>query len=134
MKTIVRNFGVLAVVMAAIAVSAQERARITVPFAFSAAGMTLPAGQYRVSLDESSNLITLSGENRRDVFVLSTSTNEVNDTRTFLQFAYVGSQYILQQVAISGTAQYISPRSGNLDSEKSIVTAAHSTTAVGGGN
>jgi hypothetical protein len=134
MKTILRNFGAVAVVLAAIAVSAQERASITVPFAFNAAGMKLPAGQYRVSFNETSNLITLSGDNRHDVFVLSTSTNEVKDARTFLQFAYVGNQYILQQVAISGTAQYIAPRSGNLDAEKSIVTSAHSSTSVGGGN
>lgn len=134
MKTILRNFGAVAVVLAAIAASARERANITVPFAFNAAGMTMPAGQYRVSFNESSNLITLSGDNRHEVFVLSTSTGEVKDARTFLQFANVGNQYILQQVAILGTAQYIAPRSGNLNAEKTIVTESHNSTSVGGAN
>jgi hypothetical protein len=61
MKTILRNFGAVAVVLAAIAANARERANITVPFAFNAAGMTMPAGQYRISFNETSNLITLLG-------------------------------------------------------------------------
>lgn len=111
MKTIVRNFAVLAVVLAAITAHAQvaNRANATVPFAFNAAGIVLPAGDYMVSFDETDRLVTLAGQGTTTV-LLSTSTDELKDPRTFLRFEHVGDQYILQQVAISGTAPRISDK------------------------
>ena len=112
MKTIVRHLGVLAVVLAAMTANAQNptRARVTVPFAFSAAGTTLPAGEYRISFDETDRVVTLSGEGTNAIVLLSTSADELKDPRTFLRFEHVGSQFFLQQVAISGIAQQISER------------------------
>src|SRR5215471_19109459 len=122
MKTIMRNFGVLAVVLAAIAANAEQRARVTVPFAFNAAGKTLPAGEYRVSFDAGDKLVTLSGERTNAVVLLSMSGNELNDPRTFLRFEHVGDQFLLQQVAISGTAQQISDRAAKrLIAEKAAI-------------
>jgi len=130
MKTIMRNFGVVAVVLAAIAVNAQQRARVTVPFAFNAAGNTLPAGEYRVSFDEGNKLVTLSGEGTNAVVLLSMSGNELNDPRTFLRFEHVGDQFLLQQVAISGEAQQISVTAAKkLIAEKTMIE--NSTQAAG---
>lgn len=138
MKTILRNFGVLAVVMAAIAVSAQERARITVPFAFNAAGLSMPSGEYRVAFDAGNKMVTLSGAGK--VIVLAATYDfELNDPRTYLRFEHVGDQFLLQQVAIAGEAQQISDKAAKkLIAEKTAVEysaqAAARRSSVGGAN
>jgi len=139
MKTIMRNFVALAVVLAAIAVSAQERARVTVPFAFNAAGLTMPAGEYRVSLEAGNKMVTLSGE-RKVVVVHATYDFELNDPRTYLRFEHVGDQFLLQQVAIAGAGQQISDTAAKkLIAEKSAAeysaqAAGRRSSSVGGAN
>ena len=108
MKTILKHFGVLAVLLSAMAAHAQyqDQAKVNVPFAFNAAGRTLPAGEYRVKFDERAKLVTLTGE-EGTVALLSSYADAQSDPRTFLQFKRVGSQWVLQQVAISGTSQHL---------------------------
>src|SRR5215470_233860 len=113
MKTILKHFGVLAVLLSAMAAHAQyqDQAKVNVPFAFNAAGRTLPAGEYRVKFDERAKLVTLAGE-EGTVALLSSYADEQTDPRTFLQFKRVGSQWVLQQVAISGTSQHLPDKAG----------------------
>src|SRR5215467_3860968 len=87
MKTILKHFGVLAVLLSAMAAHAQyqDQAKVNVPFAFNAAGRTLPAGEYRVKFDERAKLVTLTGE-EGTVALLSSYADAQSDPRTFLQF------------------------------------------------
>jgi len=62
MKNVIRSFGALAIVLAAISASAQPSTQVTVPFAFAAAGTTFPAGDYRVWLAESNDVVNLRGQ------------------------------------------------------------------------
>lgn len=139
MKTIVRNFGVVAVVLAAIAASAQQRARITIPFAFNAAGMAMPAGEYRVTYSPGNKIVTLAGE-RKVVAFYATYDFELNDPRTYLRFERFGGQLLLQQVAIAGSAQEISEAAGRkliaakAATENSVQDANAGATSVSGGN
>ena len=112
MKTILKHFGVLAVLLSAMAAHAQyqDQAKVTVPFAFNAAGRTLPAGEYRVKFDETAKLVTLTGENGT-VSLLSSYADSQTDPRTFLQFKQVGGQWFLQQVAIEETSQHMQDQS-----------------------
>ena len=113
MKTTLKHFGVLAVLLSAMAAHAQyqDKANVTVPFAFTAAGKTFPAGEYRVKFDESVRVVTLTGESGT-VSLLSSYADAQTDPRTFLQFKQVGGQWFLREVAIEGMSQHMRDQSG----------------------
>lgn len=68
-----RNFAGLVVLVTAIAANAQisHQARVTVPFSFMAAGRSLPAGDYRVDMDMTRALVTLSAYNSESIMFLT---------------------------------------------------------------
>ena len=135
MKTILKHFGVLAVLLSAMAAHAQyqDQAKVTVPFAFSAAGKVLQAGEYRVKFDETATLVTLAGE-KGTVALLSSYVDTQTDPRTFMQFKRVGSQWVLQQVAISGTSQHMPDQSGKKTMVENVATKNSVQNSGGGQN
>ena len=135
MKTTLKHFGVLAVLLSAMAAHAQyqDQAKVTVPFAFTAAGKILPAGEYRVKFNETARLVTLTGENGT-VSLLSSYADAQTDPRTFLQFKRVGSQWVLQQVAISGTSQHMPDQSGKKAMIENVATKNSVQNSGGGQN
>jgi hypothetical protein len=102
MRNVIRSFGTLAVLLAAISASAQTSTRVRVPFAFAAAGQTLPAGDYRVSLNESTDLVSLRGPDRSSIFFLTIPDNRFQDERRVLRFRRYGNEWSLQEIALDG--------------------------------
>ncbi len=102
MRNVIRSFGTLAVLLAAISSSAQTSTRVSVPFAFAAAGQMLPAGGYRVSLNQSPDLVTLRGPGRSSIFFLTILDNRFQDERRVLRFRRYGNEWSLQEIALDG--------------------------------
>ena len=102
MKNIIRSFGALAVVLAAISASAQPSTQVSVPFAFAAAGQMFPAGDYRVSLDESNQIVSLRGQDLKTIFLLTAPGDRFQDERSVLRFQHDGNEWSLQGVVIDG--------------------------------
>jgi len=102
MRNVIRSFGTLAVLLAAVSASAQTSTRVSVPFAFAAAGQILPAGDYRVSLNQSTDLVTLSGPDRSSIFFLTIPDNSLQDERRVLRFRRYGNEWSLLEIALEG--------------------------------
>ena len=102
----IRTFAGLAVLLTALAASGQisQRARVTVPFSFVAAGTNLSAGDYTVSLNEDRNMVTLMSNGSKPVILLALSGWTSPDGRSYLRFHRYGEHWFLEQVAINGVA------------------------------
>ncbi len=89
--------------MAATVVSA------TIPFEFTAGASKLPAGQYEVSQDSTSAVLTLrkvdSGESTLTPYVTRLA-RRVGDPSTVLVFDKVGDQYTLSEIHVTGIDGY----------------------------
>jgi hypothetical protein len=107
MKSIIRSFGALAVVLAAISASAQPSTQVSVPFAFAAAGRMFPAGDYRVSLDESNQIVSLRGQDLKTIFMLTAPGDSIQDERSVLRFQRDGDEWSLQGIAFDGTIRRV---------------------------
>lgn len=112
MRNIILKFGALAVVLTAISANAQrlDQARVTVPFAFTAGGKSLPAGDYRVSFNEGRDVVTISGETASSVLLLTGPADATVDPQTFLQFQRYKDQWFLEQVTVAGRARQVSAK------------------------
>jgi len=76
----------------------QSRMDFGVPFAFRAAGVILPAGDYHVTPSDAGGILMLhSADGRHTVFVLyNTKRNPGHNSYTYgLTFGRIGSTYIL---------------------------------------
>jgi hypothetical protein len=78
-----------------------------VPFAFSAAEKTLPAGDYRVTLDRAVDRVTLRGENTGAILFVTPAV-DLKDGRSFLRFQRFGKDWVLTTAAFSGSTQELS--------------------------
>src|SRR6266571_6556085 len=108
MRNVIRSFGALAVVLASISAHAQHSTRVSIPFAFAAAGHILPAGDYRVSQSESSDLVTLSGQELKTTMLLTAPGGErFQDGRSVLRFQRYGDEWSLQEIAFDGTIRLL---------------------------
>jgi hypothetical protein len=103
MKSILRALGALAVLLAAISASAQNSMKVTVPFEFAAAGLALPAGDYRVSLNSTNGVMTLRGYDLNSVTMLTAASTSVQDQKSVLRFYRDGSGWSLREVELNGT-------------------------------
>ena len=97
----------LLVAVAAVSVMAQVRARVTaqIPFAFSVANQTMPAGEYSIQSHASANQSVLirSNDNKAAVFALAQGKQGKRDSdKTKLVFRRYGSQYFLAQIWTKG--------------------------------
>jgi hypothetical protein len=107
MKNIARSFIGFLVALAAISAVAQNAIQVKVPFAFAAAEQTLPAGDYRVTLDRAVDRVTLRGENTGAIFFVTPSL-DLKDGRSFLRFQRFGNDWVLTTAAFSGSTQELS--------------------------
>jgi len=107
MKNVIRSFGALALALAAISASAQPSTQVSVPFAFAAAGKIFPAGDYRVSLDESNDVVSLRGEDLKTIFLMTAPGESVPDDRRVLRFQHNGDDWSLQGIAFDGTIRRV---------------------------
>jgi hypothetical protein len=107
MKNVIRSLGALAVVLAAISASAQPSTQVSVPFAFAAAGQIFPAGDYRLSLNESNEVVSLTGQDLKTIFLLTAPGDTVQGDRRVLRFQHDGDEWSLQGIAFDGTIRRV---------------------------
>jgi hypothetical protein len=75
---------------------------VDVPFAFSAAGQTLPAGHYIIK-PERSNMIRILGNHNQSVFVPTFAALRTQVEGSKLVFHRYGDSYFLSQLWITGS-------------------------------
>jgi hypothetical protein len=97
----------LLVAVAAVSVMAQVRSRVTaqIPFAFSVANQTMPAGSYAIQSQAGANQMVLirSNDSKAAVFALTQGKQAKNTPdNTKLVFRRYGSQYYLAQIWTKG--------------------------------
>jgi hypothetical protein len=73
---------------------------VSVPFEFVAAGVTLPAGDYRVSRDNpgANRELAISGYKKGKVFVLPVAFENGPSNQPTLSFEHVGGKYFLSSI------------------------------------
>jgi hypothetical protein len=116
MKNTMKSFIGVLVALAATSAIAQNSIQAKVPFAFSAAQQTLPAGDYRVTLDRVVDRVTLRGEDS-GVILFVTPSVDLRDRRSFLRFQRFGNDWVLTTAAFSGSTQELSTE----DAEKRLL-------------
>jgi hypothetical protein len=107
MKNMVKSFIGFLIALAATSALAQNAIQVKVPFAFSAAEQTLPAGDYRVTLDRAVDRVTVRGENTGAIFFV-TPAADLKDGRSFLRFQRFGTDWVLTTAAFGGSTQELS--------------------------
>ena len=107
MKNMIKSFIGLLLAVAATSAVAQNSIQVKVPFAFSAAQQTLPAGDYRLTLDRATDRLMLRGEGS-GVILFVTPSVDLQDRRSFLRFQRFGNEWILTAAAFSGSTQELS--------------------------
>jgi hypothetical protein len=82
--------------------SAMAESTINVPFSFTAAGKTLPAGKYIVVHDPIHNFVTLIGQKTRVGFnwILSPGDGLPTDTKVKLEFEQQNQRYALESIHV----------------------------------
>src|SRR5579872_6773358 len=105
----IRSFAGLAMLLTSFAASGQisRQALVTVPFSFVAGGKSSPPGNYKVSINENRNLVTLSSNGSGTIMFLTTNAWPSPSRRTYLRFHHYGEQWFLEQVAINDVAQNV---------------------------
>jgi len=109
MKRHIRNLAGITMLLTAIAASGQlsHQSRVTVPFSFTAAGRSLPAGDYRVDMDLTRALVTLSAYNSKPIIFLTVGGGQPQNAQSYLRFHRYGEHWFLQEVAVDGLTQEV---------------------------
>jgi hypothetical protein len=107
MRNTVKLLGALALLLAAISASAQHTTQVTVPFEFAAAGRILPPGDYRVTFNESSELVMLRGPDLNSMILMTAPGDRFKDERNVLRFQRYGNQWSLRQVVFAGSVRVL---------------------------
>jgi len=71
------------------------------------AGRSLPAGDYRVDMDMTRALVTLSADNSESILFLTVSASQMKNARSYLRFHRYGERWCLEQVAINGVVEEV---------------------------
>jgi hypothetical protein len=112
MRNITKLIGTLALMLAAISANAQQTTQVTVPFEFAAAGHILPPGDYRVSFNQSTGLLTVRIPDMSSIILLTVAGGDFQDERSVLRFQRYGGEWSLRQVVFSGLVRVLpAPRS-----------------------
>jgi len=108
MKMQIRKLVGVAILLTAAAASGQiaHQVQVTVPFSFIAGGEVSPPGKYRVEFDSTRDLLTLSSDNFK-AFILTTTTVQPGQTRSYLRFHRFVDQWFLQAATFDGVAQNV---------------------------
>jgi hypothetical protein len=116
MRNIAKLLVALALMLAAISANAQQTTQVTVPFEFAAAGHILPPGDYRVSFNEGSELMTLRGPDLSSIILMTAPGDRLKDERNVLRFQRYGDEWSLRQVAFAGLVRVLpAPKSKTKD-------------------
>lgn len=107
MRNIAKLLGALALMLAAISANAQHTTQVTVPFEFSAAGRILPPGDYWVSFNAGSELMTLRGPDLSSIILMSAPGDRFKDERNVLRFQRYGDEWLLRQVVFAGSVRVL---------------------------
>ena len=109
MRNVIRSLGMLALALLGVSthMRASDLVQVTVPFAFQAADKVLPAGDYRFSLDQKSDLVTITGSKVFGAILLTVPGDQLHNERSFLRFQRYGDQWFLHEVSFAGTAQQV---------------------------
>jgi hypothetical protein len=95
---------VLIMILIVPAASAQNAARATIPFAFTANHQQLPAGCYQVSLESRSRLVLKNCDTGKPVILMVRSTKaDRTVTQSSLQFYNSGHRFWLMNVRFTYT-------------------------------
>jgi hypothetical protein len=108
-KTAILMTATLIALMTVTPAAAQTNAvRANVPFEFHAGGQTLPAGQYQITLDPVSKLVTVRAiEGGAGAFLAARqSTAKAGAAETLLAFNKYGDTYFLREVRNHGSVSY----------------------------
>ena len=94
-------------------------AKVTIPFAFSAENVSLPAGTYEITTLPPYNMIKLRRVDGGAVAMVAAAFNSgtVSSESTKLQFLYVGGQYFLSRISEIGSSVHRDIRTGRLARE-----------------
>jgi hypothetical protein len=121
---------ILLLVGATVYVHAEERsfAKATVPFAFTAENVNLPAGTYLVSTLSPYQMIKIQRAGGHEVAMVPASSNErtVRAGQSKLVFDHIGDQYFLRQVFEQGSRVRRDVNQGKLAHE--LVAQGHAAT------
>jgi hypothetical protein len=108
--------------LAAVTVSAQQKADVNVPFAFVANQVSLPAGHYQVLASDSS--LTFIGADNRRAQALLLTRNEQGDAiavRGAMKFYVIGNRHVLTEVRFAGSSNRSEllgqPKRGRLEAD-----------------
>jgi hypothetical protein len=107
---------------------------VTIPFEFTVAGKTLPAGTYRVnrvSTTDNRTLMLSSYENRASVMVIPTYVEEASGDKTQITFEQVGDQHFLNRIA---TADHVFAFPVSREAVLLASTKSHGGTPSGSSN
>jgi hypothetical protein len=107
MRNIAKVLGALALMLAAISANAQHTTQVTVPFEFSAAGRILPPGDYRVSFNANSELMTLQAPDLSSILLMTVPGDRFKDERNVLRFQRYGDEWSLRQVVFAGSVRVL---------------------------
>ena len=88
--------------------SAQTAIRVDIPFAFTAANQTLPAGEYRFSVDADQRVVRIVEEHSRNIWLVRViAGGEVRDSanidKGMLRFTRRGMRHDLNSIWLSGS-------------------------------
>jgi hypothetical protein len=105
----IRTLAGVTMLLTAIAASGQlsHQMRVTVPFSFTAGGVSSPAGEYRVEIDGSLDRVTLIPYKSKPRFLLTTQAWQRGNTQSFLRFRRYGQRWFLQEVAVQGVVRNV---------------------------
>jgi hypothetical protein len=108
MKTQIRNFFGLALLLAAVSASAQitTTVQVKIPFPFEVAGTTLPAADYKVDITRSNGLVSFHSFGGTVVMQLTRADyRPLKADKYYLQFQRYGDRWVLKELSMGGSAQ-----------------------------
>jgi len=110
MQSLMRSFGLMALILAGISANAQtvQEIKVEVPFTFTAAGKDLPPGEYHLYFNPLNAIVTLRGENSAAVFLMTAPASSAENAQSFLRFYGYGERRTLQDVAFTGAIRRLS--------------------------
>lgn len=107
MRKALKTFAAIALLLGPIAVMAQDQhqLRVTIPFSFVAGDTLAPAGDYRLEIDSTRNVVTFWSPDTSTSMLLLTMKGYPHNWRSYVRFRRYGGQWFLQEVATNGIVQ-----------------------------
>jgi hypothetical protein len=104
MRSMIRSLVLTSAALFATAAFAADKAVVNVPFNFESHGQAFPAGHYRVTLDLSTNVITMSNMTNTEqkvMWVAGPAEYDVKSPILHMKFDTDGDKYELRSVQVA---------------------------------